>query len=182
MKFDAIRRRRPTDSDSSVSSEASADGRFGRSGDTANSIGYLRIAVAFLVVVILLVIFQYGIRGAARQAGIVASPQGFTALYFSQPNALPNVLKQNRLNVNFVIANHEGTDRVYGWTVNFVQGAVRDQLDSGSTNVRNNSVQLVSLVLIPGRVTGVGIVNVTLSSPHQSINFHLNIVPSGAKH
>lgn len=182
MKLNNMRRWRSTNEASSGDDSVSPIGDSSGNDERPSLIGYRRIAAALAITLILLVIFQYGIRGALGKAGFIATPQDFTELYFAQPNALPKVLKLNRLNLDFVIANHEGSRHLYAWTADFSQGGVSNRLASGSVEVKNNGTREIALVLLPRSVSGAGILYVTLSSPHQSINFHLNIVTSGANH
>lgn len=145
--------------------------------DSPGRVGTYRIAVAILIVLALLVIFQYATNGPDHRSGLVANRQVFTELYFSQPNSLPTVLKNNQIKVSFVIANHQGARHLYNWTADFVQGGIHHRLANGSAEVKNNDLKLIPVVIVPSGITGAGLFVVALSSPRQMIDFHMTIYP-----
>lgn len=176
MALDALRRWRSTTSATSADIGVSRDRDSEKVGERPGRVGTYRIAVAILIVLVLLVIFQYAMNGPDHRSGLVANRQVFTELYFSQPNSLPTVLKHNQINVSFVIANYQGASHLYNWTADFVQGGIHHHLARGSVDVRNRDQQLIPVVVVPSGITGAGLFVVTLSSPHQMIDFHLTIL------
>jgi hypothetical protein len=143
--------------------------------------GYHRLAIVLAVVVILLVVFQYLGLGTTRRLGLVAKPEAFTELYFSHANALPSVLTpKDRSKVEFTLSNHEGTRRVYDWTADFNRNTAKIRLANGSVSVRNLDSRTITLDLPPKGVTGSGIIEVSLKSPHQTIDFRVTIVSNGS--
>lgn len=180
---DALQRRRRSSLATSSGGDALATGgESTSSSEKPKPKGYLRIAIALTVVLVLLVVFQYGAHGAARRLGLVATTQPLTELYFSHPNVLPTVLTPKEpLDVTFTITNHEGSRRLYAWSVDIVHGTAKFILANGSRSVRNLDSRQIALHLPNPIPAGSGTVEVKLVSPSQSIDFHVNISPNIAQ-
>ncbi|MCU1495366.1 MAG: hypothetical protein JWO62_3130 [Acidimicrobiaceae bacterium] len=137
---------------------------------------YLRLLVPLVAVLALLIAFQYAGLGLARRLGIVAGHQRFTELYFVHPGKLPSSANIARpLRFAFVIDNREGVRRRYHWTVKLVEAGTSVLMKSGSTTLANEGSVRVTIDQPPPSLVGTGTIVVTLDSPAEHLDFHVQV-------
>lgn len=135
-----------------------------------------RFAALLVAVLVVVVVFQYGVLGPARHVGLVPTAEPFTELFFVHPTSLPTTTSTTTaLKLSFVIANHEGATRTYHWSATFVAGAVRERLVSGATTLSAGRSRSILTRVTPS-TAGTGLLEVDLASPAQGIDFHLSVV------
>jgi len=137
---------------------------------------YVRLGLGALVVLGVLALFQYALLGSARNARLVPRPQRYTELYFAPPAALPaQILVGSTLPLSFVIANHEGSARLYSWSALWEKAGGVEVLTSGTAHVADGQAVRVRSSAALGAISGVGVVVVKLAAPVQKIDFHLRV-------
>ena len=141
---------------------------------------YGLLAASGAAVALLLVVFQFGLQGAARRLGVVPRPEHFTELFFTSSTRLPDLAAGRPLRLSFVIDNREGTAWTYHWSV-VARGAAFDSiLARGSVELAPSRASHTIVDVPAARLAGSRRVEVRLAHPDEAIDLHLAQSPVAA--
>jgi hypothetical protein len=126
-------------------------------------------------------------RDAMSSLGLSSAADRYTALSFTTPDGLGQQTGADQISASFAIANHEGADRNYRWTVTVGEGDRGRPVIEGATQVADGSTGIVrpavpnpcptaDAAVAPTRER----ITVSLSDPSQSIGFWLTCANAGA--
>lgn len=134
---------------------------------------YGLLAASGAAVALLLVVFQFGLQGAARRLGVVARPQHFTELFFTSSTRVPDLAAGRALRLSFVIDNREGTAWTYHWSVVGLGAAFDSILARGSVELAPSRASRTTVDVPAAKLAGSNRVEVRLRQPDQAIDLHL---------
>lgn len=134
---------------------------------------YRLLAASGLVVVAVLLVFQFGLQGTAGRLGALARPQRFTELYFGQPTGLRGLAEGRPVRVTFVIDSREGASHTYRWSVVALRGTGRSSLATGRVELAPERSFRRTVVVPAGKLAGASRLEVRLADPAESIDLHL---------
>jgi hypothetical protein len=125
-------------------------------------------------------------RAMMSRLGLSSEAERYTALAFTTPDGIGGQTG-DQITASFAIANHEGADRDYQWTVSVGGGSDSRALTNGSTRVADGSTGVIEPALPnPCATAEVSTaptrerITVSLSDPSQSIGFWLTCAKTGA--
>ena len=129
---------------------------------------------SLVVVVLVLLVLQLVLKGAAARLGVVPRPQHYTELYFASPIPSAAPSDGHPLRLTFVIDSHEGTRRTYDWSVVARRGTTSSSLASGAVELAPSQTFRRTVGLPGSKLERATLVQVRLEDPAESIDLHLS--------
>ena len=103
---------------------------------------------------------------------VTRQPASYTALYFSNPQALPASLSLSRPNLcKFTIFNHEGHDAIYPYVVTLTSSHGAKTIAQDHIDVGDNKKATMVINIVPPRRATKYVVTVTLQGRPETIHF-----------
>lgn len=132
---------------------------------------WVAAAALCAIVGVLVVAFPHQIAHEVALA-VTTRPQAFTQLYFSNPTTLPKSLALSGPNpFRFTVANHEGHEIIYSYTVTMASSDDHSILAQGRIDLQNNVAATRLVNVRPTRPATQYLISVSLLGRNEAIWF-----------
>ena len=145
---------------------------------------WILLSVAILVIAAVGLAQTRAGRGILVRAGLLDPPATYTALAFTDPQALPLQLASGRaaIDVSFVIKNVSPSGKAYQWSISVVRNQRSRDVTAGSVMAAAGGQATVTRTVTTSCVGGRVQVVIRLAAPRESIDFWSTCVAKSGSH